>query len=418
MEPSVKAPEPDLPLGPLEVPHFSREERDRRWSRVRRLMERERIDVIVAPPHTGHHDHFSANVRYLTGLGGFSLEVGAVFPLAGDVTAVTVPDVARAHWYGRQDWVEDIRSEGREFGNCIVGRLKELNPVPARIGVAGLANVGRFPDGLISHRMYEKIAAALPNAEIVDATLLLDEARSVKSREELAFLERSVELCEAAIEVLAREARPGVPQCLVYGRMLASMVERGGEVPTMIMWNVGPPGWPQMGPMPTQRKLDVGDVINAEVEGRWAGYVGQVTQMAHVGPVTDQFRQMEEIQLEALRRVWEALKPGVTVGELARLPEEAAKGSPYQGRLLMHGRGLGDDSPLFTPSSRADIGWVVEEGSVYIIKPLVMTEGRRRAVCMGDSVVCTANGARRLGKRTIGILELQEHGPSSDLSRE
>ena len=50
--------------------------------------------MIVAPPHTGHHDHFSAYSRYLTGIGGFSFEVGAVFPQDGEVTAVTVPDVA------------------------------------------------------------------------------------------------------------------------------------------------------------------------------------------------------------------------------------------------------------------------------------------------------------------------------------
>jgi Xaa-Pro aminopeptidase len=391
---------------PLEVPHFSLAERDRRWSRVRALMERERLDVIVAPPHTGHHDHFSANARYLTSLGGYSLEVGAVFPLAGEVTAVTVPDVSPLHWKGRQDWVADVRSQGREFGQCIAGRLKELRLEHGRIGIAGMANIARFPDGLISHTLYQKIAAACPEAEIVDATLLLEEARHVKSQEEIAFLQRAVQLAEQAIEVMAAEARPGVPQGAVYGRMIGRMAELGGELPTMIMWNAGPPGWPQTGPMPTQRKLAAGDVINAEVEGRWAGYVGQVTQMGHLGPVPDQYREMEAIQLRALKACWERLKPGVKVGELAALCEEHGAGTPYQCRLLMHGRGLGDDAPIFTPSSRHDVDWVLEENAVFIVKPMVLTEGRARQVCLGDSVVCTPNGARRLGSRPVGILEL------------
>jgi len=370
-------------------------------------MVRDRIDVIVAPPHTGHHDHFSANVRYLTGLGGYSLEVGAIFPRDGGVTAVTVPDVSPGHWLGRQDWVTDVRSDGREFGNCMAGRLKELRLGRGRIGIAGLAHVSRFPDGLISHTMYEKIAAACPEAEIVDATLLLEEARFVKSEEEIAFLRKAIELAEGAIEVMAGEARPGVPQCVVYARMLASMVERGGEVPTMIMWNVGPPGWPQMGPMPTQRKLELGDVVNAEVEGRWGGYVGQVTQQAIVGKLSEQHREMQALQLEALSGCWQRLKPGITVGELADYTESAAQDSPYQSRLIMHGRGLGDDAPLFTFSRGAGYDtWVLQENCVLMVKPIVMTEGRRQSVMLGDSVVCTPTGAARLGSRPMGIIEL------------
>ncbi|MFI5270244.1 MAG: hypothetical protein ACHQ7M_22930, partial [Chloroflexota bacterium] len=73
---------------------------------------------------------------------------------------------------------------------------------------------------------------------------------------------------------------------------------------------------------------------------------------------------------------------------------------------IMHGRGLGDDSPLFTPSSGDDTGWVLEENAVFMVKPLIMTEGRRRSVCLGDSVVCTPNGARRLGSRQIRIIEV------------
>jgi hypothetical protein len=42
-----------------------------------------------------------------------------------------------------------------------------------------------------------------------------------------------------------------------------------------------------------------------------------------------------------------------------------------------------------------------------MIKPVVMTEGRRKSVVWGDSVVATANGARRLGKRPPAIIALE-----------
>ena len=221
------------------TPKFSRAERDRRWAKLRALMRKEGLNVIVVPPHTGHHDHFSANARYLTGFGGYSLEVGAVFPLEGNVTAVTVPDVAPAKWRAQQDWVDDIRSTGRAFGDGLIARLKELRLSKAKIGIAGWSNVPRFEDGLLPQPLYAKLVAEFPGATLVDATRVLDRTRYAKSDEEIEFLRRSTALAEAAIKAMHNIARPGITEAAVYAAMLAAMVERGGEVPAMIMWSAG-----------------------------------------------------------------------------------------------------------------------------------------------------------------------------------
>jgi len=38
--------------------------------------------------------------------------VAAAFPLEGEVTAVSSPDVDKQIWLERQDWVTDIRNPG------------------------------------------------------------------------------------------------------------------------------------------------------------------------------------------------------------------------------------------------------------------------------------------------------------------
>jgi Xaa-Pro dipeptidase len=388
------------------LPRFSMAERDQRWRRVRALMARDGLDVIVVPPHTGHHDHFSANARYLTGLGGFSLEVGAVFPLDGEVTAVTVPDVSPARWLAQQDWVTDIRSLRREFGDCMIARLRELNLPRARIGLAGLGEVPRFADGLVPHRFYARLQQAFPEAALLDCTHLLDEVRYVKSAEEIEFLRHGVALAEAAIGALRRTARPGVSEASVYAQMLASMVERGGEVPTMIMWSVGTAESIEAS-MPTQRPLAAGDVFRVEAEGRWAGYVGQVTQMAVLGAIPGEYREMFKIQQEALHLCWDRLRPGVTLGELGAATEAVGNGTKYQTKLLMHSRGLGDDSPIYIFAASDEVKrWVVAENSVFIIKPVVMKGPGSPFVSWGDSVVATPHGAKRLGTLTPEIIEL------------
>lgn len=393
----------------LDVPHLSVAERDRRWAKVRDLMDRDGLDLIVAPAHTGHHDHFQANVRYLTGIGGYSLEAAAIFPRHGEVTAVTVPDVPREHWLARQDWITDVRPCQRRFAEGIVERLRELSPGKVRIGLAGLRDVTRFPDGVVSHTTFVKIQEAFPAAELVDATWLLEEAKFVKSPEEITCLEKSTALAEVAIEVMRREARPGVPDNVVYARMICAMAERGGEVPTMLLWSVSPPHGARRGPLPTQRPIQVGDVIASEIEGRWAGYVGQATQPGVIGPAPTLYREMFQLQQEALARCYEVLRPGATIADVIRAAEQTETGPRYVCCLIIHSRGLGDDAPMViqtTDDSRM-LAWVVEENSTFMIKPRIMlAEDPLHTVTWGDTVQATPQGARRLGRRQPELLEI------------
>ena len=388
------------------APCFSAAERDRRWRHVRELMARDGLDVIVAPPHTGHHDHFSAYTRYLTGLGGYSFELGAVFPLEDAVTAIVVPDVFPEKWRAQQDWVHDIRTSGRAFGDGIIARLKELGLNRSRIGLAGLTGVPRFADGIVAHGFYEKLRQTFPNAVLSDCTHLLDIARYTKGPEEIEYLRGSVAQAEAAIAALRATARPGVTENAVYAAMLAAMVTRGSEVPAMIMWAVGPPETLTSAGPPTPRRLAPGDFMRVEVEGRYAGYCGQVTQMAVLGRVPAAYREQWRIQQEAVALCCDLARPGITLGELAARTEAIANGTPCGIRFLMHGRGLGDDAPIYVFSAGEEIKrWVLEDNASFIIKPMVTREGHTDVV-WGDSVVITPGGAQRLGTIEPEILEL------------
>ncbi len=388
------------------LPRFTNVERDRRWGRVRELMARDKFDVIVVVPHTGHHDHFSAYSRYLTGLGGYSLEVGAVFPLEGAVTAIVVPDVAPAKWRAQQDWVDDIRTSGRAFGDGIIARLKELGLRKPRIGLAGLTGVPRFADGIVAYAFYEKLRQAFPDAALSDCTRLLDLARYTKGTEEIEFLRGSVAQVEAAIAVVRAIARPGITENALYAAMLAAMIERGSEVPAMIMWSVGPPDTLLSAGLPTQRRLAANDFVRVEVESRYAGYCGQVTQMAVLGRLPDAYRDTWKVQQEAVALCYDLSRPGITLGELATRTEAVVKGTPYNIRFLMHGRGLGDDAPIYVFSANQETkNWVLEDNASFIIKPIVSQDGLGE-VLWGDSVVITPRGAERLGSIAAEIMEL------------
>ncbi|HVA26375.1 MAG TPA: M24 family metallopeptidase, partial [Chloroflexota bacterium] len=149
----------------------------------------------------------------------------------------------------------------------VAERLKELKLERGRIGVSGLEGLVRAPEGVVVWGMFENLRRQLPDATFLDATQALQEARAVKSPEEVAFVRRAAALAEAAVGRMLEMARPGVAERQVYAAMMESMIAGGGEMPSMILWAAGrQPPWPHR--MLTDRILQKGDVINNEVEAK------------------------------------------------------------------------------------------------------------------------------------------------------
>lgn len=412
----------DASVPKQEVDRFSVAERDQRWARVRRLMERDRLDVIVALGNSGAWDTMNANVRYLTGIGGNCSLASVIFPLDGDVTAVVGPTPGARYWLGFQDWVTDVRQPTGLFTmmSGVTQRLAELPPAArrGRVGLVGLAGLLRHPEGNVAHGAYEMIRAAVGEAELVNATALLEEARFVKSDEEIRYLERAVAIAEDGVEIITREARPGVPECVVYGRVLAGMVERGSEIPTFFSWQAGPPQQRLRNHLqPTRRKLRAADVISVELESSVLGYRGHATQSFVLGRRSARYAEMLDLFHALQQSCHEALVPGATPARILAIANEMSTGD-LQCHLVIHGRGQGEDPPLLVfrpdPGPRHErlMQWQFEENAVLMVRPYVyagdpFADSTEESIGWGDCVVVERAGARRLGKRDPGVIEIR-----------
>jgi len=383
-------------------------------------MARDGIDVIVALGNTGQWDSLNASNRYLTTIGGNGSLSSCVFPREGEVTAYVNPTPGSAYWRAFQDWVSDVRDLISFYAmtDAIVTRLRELpeGVQKGRVGLVGLADLPRVPEGIVSTGAFERIRAALPTAEIVNATPLLEEARAVKGPEELDALARSVAIVEAAIDRIAAEARPGVPENVVYARALATMVERGSEIPLFFSLQAGPPQRQQNHTQPNERRLVAGDVISTEIDASVLGYRGQVTQPFVLGRAPDLYREMMAIVVAGIDRCYAAIRPGSTPGELASIASDVSRDG-FQCRIVIHGRGLGDDAPLLVFRSQAGARgermaqWRFAENMVLMVKPYVfhgdlIGQAIEDSVGWGDSIVVTDTGVRRLGTKRPEIIEV------------
>ena len=389
-------------------PHFSIAERDRRWKAVRALMRAQNLDVIVTPQNSGHSADYQANTRYLTHCGGGEPDLAAVFPLDGEVTAIATS--ASPRWPTVQDWVTDVREARRNYGRAIAERLKELNVERGRIGITGLGEVEgtRTPEGTIFYGTWKQIREAFPNANLIDATAILDEVRYVKSEEEIDALAKSAAINELAIQAEIEAAQVGVKDWEVWAAVHYAMTRNGSELPVHCFWVSGKNPKRTL-TRPSMRLLERGDVIINEIEASWIGYRAQAVQPVFVEFINPVQAELIKVQREIFNRIMEVLKPGVTVAELAELTQRAAEraapktgaAAGARGDLTMHGRGAGDDGPIITPHARSpkQLAVAMHEHMVFICKPSAISADGEYMCQWGDTVVVTKNGGRRLGKR-------------------
>lgn len=390
-------------------PLFSFGERDRRWKSVRTRMADAGIDVIVCPNNTGHSTDFQANSRYLSHVGGGGdADIAVVFPLEGEVTAIATSAAPR--WPTVQNWTTDVREARRRYGQVAVERLKELNVDKGRIGIVGLPETGgtRTPEGIVSFGFWKLIRESFPEADIVDASHIMIKQRYVKSDEELAALQRSLDLIELAIEAKIATARQGVKDYEVWAAAHYAMMRHGSEIPVHCNWASGNNPIRTL-TRPSHRVLERGDLIINELEANWMGYRAQAVQPVFVGEADPIHMELIKVQRDVFNFILAHARPGVTVGEIAKLTtDEGKRLSPRRGpiaeattKLTMHGRGAGDDGPIITGHSRnpEQLSVPLQENMVFTCKPSAISADGRSVCTWGDTVVITKTGGRRLGSR-------------------
>jgi Xaa-Pro dipeptidase len=389
------------------IPTFSVKERDQRWARLREEMAQAGFDALIGLPNQGHWDQFGADTRYITQIGGTQTEVGCVLPLDGDVTAI-VRGANEIEWWGlAQDWVKDIRPSRRSYGEPVIERLKEVRA--ARVGVIGLSGLVRAPEGVVPWGTFEKIRTALPKIKFENATDLIQEVRSIKSAEEIAFIEKAADIIGQAIDVLIAHAKVGVRENELIAEMLREIVRQGGEPITMMLFGTGGPEVPWAQRVFTTRQLKAGDLINTEVEGKYAGYIAQALQPISLGPRPKELEKIFNVTKIIFDKMIKFLKPGVSFGEVVRFYQEEVQAAGYEpDGALMHGRGLGEDAPMLWGARRdfPEKNAKLKEGHVFILKPAAKQGFMRDSIRAGDTVAIEAHGARRLGTRNLQFVSV------------
>ncbi len=392
---------------------YSLAERDWRWQRVRDNAAKAGLDCIFVPLCVdGRNLHLSleqhrgtrSDCRFLTTLDNAAV----ILPTDGRKPTV-ISDLEDGN-----AWIPEFRPVEGSWGRSMAQALIDAGMERARIGVSGthrgFYTHGRAFHGVVNHSSYAETVKRLPNATFENGTEEIGYARYVKSAEQIACLRRGAAIAAAGIDKMIELARPGVDEGYLYTQVMHRMISLGSEYYPMAFYSGANGGGrlPRFEDPMEGRTLQPMYKIANEVDAVFGGLIAQEQQPILLGPIPDSWKPAIELQKELYYTGLEYLTPGRPFAEFMDMINTFGEKRGMKSQLLMHGRGYGDDGPLFTPQNRGmrnrEVG--LEAGNVFILKPIAHSADGTFDTSWGGCVLVTDKGGEPLVKRAPGMVSI------------
>jgi Xaa-Pro dipeptidase len=356
-------------------------ERDLRLRRVRAAMAADGLDVLLAFAPAWRRE----NVRYFTDAPVAGTATFALVPAAGEVAAFTTR-AADLHGIHARGWVGDAQVLDARVPAALTGRLRDLHP--ARVGIAHYE--------LLPQLLARELKVALPTAEIISATKLMDDIRLVKSDWEIDRMRQVDGAVAAGWQAFVDVLRPGLPEYAIVAAVEEAIKGLGAEDNFMLIASGGDEVRGMTAPSP--RVLAAGDMVRTELTPQLDGYWLQICRSATVGKASDAQRRSFDLFNDAVNAGVAAVRPGVTAHDVAKAQNDVFRARGYgeyctsaYTRVRGHGHGLHlDETPIIEGNET-----VLPENAVFIIHPNTYTPIAGYHV-LGDPVRVTASGAEIL----------------------
>lgn len=351
-----------------------------RLERAQAAMQHLGIDALAVAPGT--------NLLYLTGLGlhtKLRLTL-AVIPQQGQpgivLPAMEAPRVQAALQTPARlyPW-----ADGADPTQALMACVRDLGLRGGTVGVEGYVM-----------RVFElrALEAALPGAQVADATDLIAGLRMLKDAHELAAMRAAVQVIEAALAHAIAQVRIGITE-----RELAAIwedaIRAAGSLPSFDTTVASGPNGANPHHANSDRPFQAGDLVVLDGGAIVDHYCSDITRTVAVGEPGPEQRRIYELVQQANAAGRAVVQPGVTgeqVDLAARQVIDAGGYGPQFVHRTGHGLGLDVHEPPFMV---AGAHMPLQPGMTFTVEPGIYVPGRC-GVRIEDDVLVTETGVESL----------------------
>lgn len=310
----------------------------------------------------------------------------------------------------------------------MVDLLKENSlPMPAKLMLEGSE---------LSYAEYMCLSALFPEAEVVNGTSIIREARSIKTPMEIEFFRRSGKLHAKAYSKIPEVYRPGMTDrelsieverlmrlegCLgifrIFGRSMeifmgSVLTGDNAAAPSPYDFALGGKGLDPSLPVGMNgTQLKEGQSVMVDIGGNFYGYMCDMSRVFSIGKLGDEAYAAHQVCLEVQEKIASVAAPGVPCEDLYNMAIDIVTragfadrfmGISQQARFIGHGIGLEiNEAPVLAPRMKQEL----QPGMVFALEPKIVLP-QVGPVGIENSWFVTESGIEKLTVCNEDIIEL------------
>ena len=353
-----------------------------RMNRLQELIEKHEFDIVALNP--------GPTLYYLTGLSFHLMERPVVlFVQQNGPSSIVLPELEEVRLADSDldtqifSYDENPSSQGEAFRKA----SKSLGSGALHVAVEPL-RLRYFELEIMQRVVAEWVICSGEHA--------LAELRLVKGSEEVELMETATTIAETAVQETLPHVHVGMTEREIASLLTINLLKTGSEpeLPFNPIVASGPnSALPHA--IPTDRKLEQGDLLLIDWGARYGGYISDLTRTYALGKVEDELGEIHSVVLHANDVGRGAIAPGIPcskVDHAARSVIDAAGYGDYFIHRTGHGIGLETHEP---PYIREDNERTLTKGMTFTVEPgiyLPQTGGVR----IEDDMLVTEDSGRSL----------------------
>ena len=243
--------------------------------------------------------------------------------------------------------------------------------------------------------------------QLFDVQEAAEQARMVKSAEEIACLQSATDVCDLAIDRMRAALVPGITENQLWSLLHETNIAHGGEWIECRLLASGPRTNPWFHES-SDRVIEAGDLVGFDTDmvGPF-GYLADISRsyVCPGGTPTDRQRRLYDLAQSQILHNAALLKPGLSFREFAErcwpVPEAYV---PNRYMMMVHGCGFVDEYPSVAyVADWEDWGYdgMFEANMVVSVESYIGEVGGPDGVKLEQQVVITEAGARPLSRTPL-----------------
>ena len=239
--------------------------------------------------------------------------------------------------------------------------------------------------------------------EVVDAKLILEQARVIKSAEEIKCMRSAIDVAELGIKKMREDLKAGMTENELWSILHKTNIENYGEWIECRILSSGERTNPWMQEC-SNKVIQTGEIVSFDTDmvGPY-GYCADISRAFVVGnKFNDEQKKLYSMAMEQINFNSRLIKDGMTFQEFTEkswvLPEEYY---PNRYSVMVHGIGLCDEWPAIRyPTDGGERGGTFQKNMTITIESYIGKVGGKEGVKLEQQYLIGENG-----------LELMSHHP-------